>query len=192
MTKIGYQDGITAFNNWFRAMDKWQEEFEKWAKLPNEQRAITQPPIPPAIQSRGPGYNVNDLSTWPWPDKHERTERILKDAHDAAVGPVDPEEPPDPEPEVKKYAPQAYNKGAGGQNARYNVKINCVQLSSGNYSDGEGVIYDDGGRQTGNLRSEKDVSGLKAADMMDGKDPWEPYEWQGTTFPPYPPASYER
>ena len=57
--EIGYQDGITSFFNWYRKQ--------------------------PGVPQRGPGYDPDDIDTWPWPDKMERTLRILKDDHDAAV-----------------------------------------------------------------------------------------------------------
>ena len=85
MPKIGYQDGITAFFDWYRAQ--------------------------PGVPQRGPGYDPDDLATWPWVDKMERTLRILKDAHDAAGDDGQPEPEPTPPPQ-KALAPQTYNRAA--------------------------------------------------------------------------------
>lgn len=57
MTTIGDQDGIKAYFDWFR-------------KQPN-------------VPQRGPGYSADDIATWPWPDKMQRTMQILADDHDA-------------------------------------------------------------------------------------------------------------
>ena len=90
--KIGYQDGITAFLNWYRKQ--------------------------PGVPKRGPGYDPADISTWPWVDKLERTLRILKDDHDAAI----PDPPPPPPPlTFVKVAPRVAYK-AGGSDARYCLK----------------------------------------------------------------------
>jgi hypothetical protein len=200
MADIGYQDGITAFNDWFRKFSLWIDAFEAWSTLPNEQRNQTKPPIPPRIPRRGANYNKDDLSTWPWPDKHERTERMLKDWHDEEHADAQPPPPPPPPPGTK-YAPLAYNSGTGPTNtgygaepsARYNTLINCTRRADGSYVDGEGVVYDDGGRQAGG-RTEKFVFGLKHANSMDGKEAYEPYDDSpdGQMHPPYPSASYER
>jgi hypothetical protein len=156
MTPIGYQDGIAGFVGWLRKQA--------------------------GVQKRGPGYDPADLSTWPWPDKLERTLRILKDEHDAAV-PVDPPDDPPPPPAVK-LAPQTYNKGSSGQDARYCTK------ESGN-PDAGGFHYDDGGRSLGG-RTGNPVAGLKPADQMDGREPCDPYTHDGRSFPPWPKESYDR
>lgn len=56
MAKIGTQHGITAFVDWLQ-------------KQPN-------------VPKRGPNYNAGDLSTWPWPEKLERTLNMLREDHD--------------------------------------------------------------------------------------------------------------
>jgi hypothetical protein len=56
MEKIGKQHGITGFANWLRA----------------------QPDAP----QRGPSYDPENVDTWPWPDKIERTLNILAADHD--------------------------------------------------------------------------------------------------------------
>ena len=54
---------------------------------------------PGRASSAVPATTPIDIDTWPWPDKMERTLRILKDDHDAAVddNPF-PEPGPEPEP----------------------------------------------------------------------------------------------
>ena len=56
MEKIGKQHGITAYAQWLREQ--------------------------PNVPQRGPNYNPNDINTWPWPDKLERTLNILAADHD--------------------------------------------------------------------------------------------------------------
>jgi hypothetical protein len=85
--------------------------------------------------------------------------------------------PPPPPP--AGLAPQTYNRGSSGQDARYCTK------DSGN-PDGGGFHYDSGGRSLGG-RSGKFVPGLKPADEMDGREPCDPYNG----FPPWPKESYE-
>ena len=193
MSDIGHQDGIASFHDWLKKMDLWQEAFEVWATLPNETRAITKPPIPPRIQSRGPLYKATDLNTWPWPEKlTQNTLRKLKDYHDAAVGgsePIPPPPPPPPPP-TGGYPPRAYNMGRAGQNCRFNILINATRRDDGKYVDKDGLIYSDGGLCGGGRNETTPIIGLKPADMMDGKEVWEPYEWMGKIVPPYPPESY--
>ena len=202
---IGYQDGIGAFGDWLTAMDKWQEAFHKWTALPNNTRATTRPPSPPPIQSRGPNYDPNDMSTWPWPDKlTENTLRKLKDTHDVIAGglppvpdiPPGPTPPPVSQPWDSGFAPQSYNKGSRGQNAKFNIRINCTQRPDGKYGDRHNIVYSDSGLCDSGGRTENDVDGLKPSDMTDGREPWEAYEWMGKTIGPnkenYPAQSYER
>jgi hypothetical protein len=85
--------------------------------------------------------------------------------------------PPPPPPRL--LAPQTYNRGSSGQDARYCTK------ESGN-PDGGGFSYDSGGRSLGG-RSGNTVAGLKPADEMDGREPCDPYNG----FPPWPAASYD-
>lgn len=95
--KIGYQDGITAFFDWYRKQ--------------------------PGVPQRGPNYDEGDINTWPWPDKMERTMRMLKDDHDArasgVVPPPNPEPEPEPEPEQPQVAPMAYKRGENNSDPRY-------------------------------------------------------------------------
>lgn len=81
VTPIGEQDGVQAQYNWFLAFGAWQVAFAAWA---NGDRGAP-PPIPPKIPSRGPGYNPDDINTWPWPDKFLRRETILREDHDAGA-----------------------------------------------------------------------------------------------------------
>jgi hypothetical protein len=165
--KIGYQDGITAFFDWYRKQ--------------------------PGVPQRGPGYDPDDIDTWPWPDKMERTMRILKDDHDAAVtNPPNPPDPPDPEPEpTKKYAPRSYNS-TDRADARFcmSQEYGVVRQGSG-YVDQMGVSYDEAGKDLGG-RSKDIVPGLKGADSMDGAEPCDPYTKDGRTFPPYPAESFNK
>lgn len=59
MPDIGSQHGIAGFMSWLKA----------------------QPNVPP----RGPGYKEENINTWPWPDKLERTLTLLVEDHDKAV-----------------------------------------------------------------------------------------------------------
>lgn len=78
MTKITWQDGNQAEYNWFVAFGKWQKAFVAWSRTDRQ----TSPPLPPAIPSRGPNYDPNDLTTWPWVDKVLRRNNILVEDHD--------------------------------------------------------------------------------------------------------------
>lgn len=79
MAKIGFQDGIDAWFEWLQKNAEWQVKFTTWLNGPR----TTKPPIPPKVPTRGPNYDPDDLSTWPWPDKLKRTLNILKEDHDA-------------------------------------------------------------------------------------------------------------
>lgn len=102
----------------------------------------------------------------------------------------DPTPPPSSNPWDSGYAPQVYNKGSRGQDARYNIRINCVANV-----DQRGIHYDDAGLCLGG-RTGNDVPGLKPVDMSDGLEPWQPYEWMGRTIGPnkedYPAESYDQ
>lgn len=158
--KIGYQDGITAFLNWYRKQ--------------------------PGVPQRGPNYNPGDISTWPWVDKLERTLRILKDDHDAAIATTPP--PPPPPLPPNELAPQTYNRGSRGQDAKYCT--DGLPQENGAFVDGGGFRYDDQGLCLGG-RSGNPVAGLKPSDEMDGRGPCDPYTNGDQSFPPWPAASYE-
>jgi len=152
---IGYQDGITAFFDWYR-------------KQPN-------------VPKRGPGYNPDDLSTWPWVDKMERTLRILKDDHDAAVVTPPPSggggsEPP-PSQTYKKVAPRVAYK-TDRADARYclfnpdgSLRPGVTQRSDGKFADESGAVYTDGdgldesGRRSGGSANDCPTS----ASNIDGR-----------------------
>jgi len=172
MEKIGYQDGIESFFDWYRKQ--------------------------PGVPQRGPGYDPNDISTWPWPDKLERTLKILKEQHDAeASGSPDPPdggEVPPPEP-TKKYAPRTYNS-TDRADARFCMKEEYGVVRTGGgagdmYVDQMGVHYSENGMDLGG-RSKNIVPGLKGADSMDGAEPCDPYTKDGRTFPPYPAESFNQ
>lgn len=172
MEPIGYQDGITAFNNWFRAFGKWSEAFEKWATLPNEQRAITKPPVPPQILARGPNYDRNDITTWPWPDKHERTERKLKDWHDSSI-PANPDpKPPTIDPHYG-IAPRTYNYAVENNSDPLFCKVSpgVTVNTDGSFSD-KYSRYDSNGKDIDGLRErERMVDGLNKSNNTNGLDP---------------------
>ena len=88
-----------------------------------------------------------------------------------------------PPPPPRNLAPQTYNRGSSGQDARY-----CTR-ESGN-PDGGGFHYDADGRSLGG-RSGNPVAGLKPADQMDGREPCDPYTNGNLSFPPWPAASYD-
>jgi len=165
--RIGYNDGIAGFVGFMRKL--------------------------PFVKYREPDKRPSTMSQWYWLEKIERTLRILKDDHDASVPVTPPTPTPTPEPPPKPVplglAPQAYNQGSRGQNARFNVRINCTKVGE-RWVDGGGFRYDDGGLCDGG-RSENPVPGLKPADEMDSREPWDPYVGpDGNIHPPYPPESF--
>ena len=102
-----------------------------------------------------------------------------------------PEPEPEPEPEPPgRYAPRTYNRSASGD-ARFCVE-GLPKDSTGAHVDAMGIRYDDGGRDLGGRDGSRVVPGIKSSDMMDDKGPCDPYEWQGRSFPPWPPESYLR
>ena len=178
---IGHQDGIAAEYNRLRDLDPGGTLLTKQGgKWPSLETIETIP-----------------LEQWKAYDKAERRARILKDDHDAAVtqtpGPSPeppPVEPTPPDPATTGYAPQSYNRGSRGQNAKFNIRINCTGGGE-DYVDRNGIHYDSSGLCKGG-RTEPEIPGLKPSDMSDGLEPWEPYTWNGVTYPPYPLQSYEK
>jgi hypothetical protein len=57
MEAIGRQHGVKGFADWLRTQ--------------------------PDVQKRGPKYDPENINTWPWPDKLERTLGLLVEDHDA-------------------------------------------------------------------------------------------------------------
>lgn len=135
------------------------------------------------------GFKVDGTGAW---DKFFRTiETLVQNNNEEATEPWEPPPPPPPPPPVgQKLAPQSYNKGSSGQNARFNIRINCTQLPDGRFRDSN-FIYDDSGLCEGG-RSEQFIEALKPADEMDGREPWDPYVGPLGPVPPYPAASYDR
>lgn len=136
---IGYQDGITAFLDWYRKQ--------------------------PGVPGRGPGYKPDDMSTWPWVDKLERTLRILKDDHDAAVVTNPPQPPVEPPPTQTyvKVAPRVAYK-AGGSDARY-----CLRDFPGRVDDV--AHYDENGLCTDGRRSDGSPADcITSALEIDGRE----------------------
>jgi hypothetical protein len=199
MDDIGFQDGIESFEQWFRKMavaienhNQWVISYAAWAHGPRTE-APPLPPSMPVIPLEGPRYKEADISTWPWPKKFfDNTMRKLKDSFDAAnpnPGGGTTEPPPPAGVDKTIHPPLAYSEGVTGEpSARYNIRINCVPANDGtpDVLDKQGIRYDDGGRNRDGRRQTRFVAGLKRADMMDGKEPWEPYEWMGHDYPPYP------
>lgn len=98
-----------------------------------------------------------------------------------------PPPPPPPPPPVKKLAPQTYNRGSSGQDARYCTNAPGVtKLGPNDWVDEGGFHYDASGLCRGG-RSGQNVPGLKPSDQMDGHEPCDPYNG----MPPWPPKSYE-
>ena len=151
--KIGYQDGITAFFNWYRKQ--------------------------PGVPQRGPNYDPNDVSTWPWPDKMERTLRILKDDHDAAVVPPPvPPEPPVP-PAYVKVAPITVREEGGsdqrvclftGEVEGGPLRPGVVKLPDGRYTDESRAVYQSNGLEDTSVRSKATDTRLVSARQMDGRN----------------------
>ena len=89
----------------------------------------------------------------------------------------------DPELPGGDLAPQTYNPGGGGQNARYCV-AGLPEISPGVFSDGS-YTYDANGLSFD--RPDTYVAGLKPADQMDGRGACDPYD----NFPPWPEGSIQ-
>lgn len=109
--------------------------------------------------------------------------------------------PPKPDPPLGQpwdsgYPPRAYNQGSRGQNCIFNIKINCVYIGGDRYRDKNGLTYLDSGLCDGGRTETPDIPGLKPADMKDQHEPWDSYEWFGTTIGPnkenYPADSYKQ
>ena len=102
-----------------------------------------------------------------------------------------PPPPPPPPPPAPRLAPQTYNKGSRSQDARYCINAPGVsRVGDDRWQDEGGYIYNSDGFCFGG-RSGNPVAGLKPADMMDGRQPCDPYTNDGQSFPPWPAASYE-
>lgn len=168
--KIGYNDGIDGFVGWVRKISLGLARYR-----PIDQR-------PPS------------LSQWFWLEKIERTLRILKDAHDAAIvepPPPPPEDPPPPPPPTTKRLAPMTHYTTPRADARYCVRAPGVtDIGGGKFRDEGGFTYSENGLCDGG-RSGKFVSVLKPADSMDGLEPCDGYEKDGRVFPPWPPESYE-
>jgi len=128
-------------------------------------------------------HHPENKAAW---DKLERTLKILADDHDAAI-PGTPDNPDDPPPTPKKLAPQTYNRGSRGQDAKYCTT--GLAKVNGAFVDDGGFRYDDQGLCLGG-RSGNPVAGLKPSDEMDGRGPCDPYTNGNQSFPPWPAASY--
>lgn len=160
---IGYQDGIDWLVGFIRKI--------------------------PLVKYRPLEKRPASLDQWYGLEKLERTLRILKDDHDAAIVVIPTPDPPPPQ--VKRLAPQTYNRGSRGQDARYCVNSPGVtQLTATDWVDEGGYHYDQQGLCLGG-RTGNPVDGLKPSDAMDGAEPCDPYTWGTRSFPPWPQGSYE-
>lgn len=135
------------------------------------------------------GFNASGTGAW---DKFFRSVKRLVDDHDAACAtpqppPTTTAPPPTTTAPAPRPAPQTYNRGSSGQDARYCV--DDLPTVDGVKVDAAGFRYDDGGRSLGG-RTGNPIDVLKPADAMDGKGPCDPYTKDGRSFPPWPPASY--
>jgi len=164
---IGYQDGIAGFVGWVRKISLGLVKYRELDKRPAS------------------------LAEWYWLEKLERTLRILKDDHDAAIVPTPPPPPPpSPPPTAPRLAPMTHYT-VPRADARYCVRSPGVTLrADGKYVDEGGYTYSENGLCDGG-RSGKFVAELKPADSMDGLEPCDGYTKDGRTFPPWPAASYE-
>jgi hypothetical protein len=139
------------------------------------------------------GFNATRTGAW---DKYFSTQRRLVADHDAECTGAPPPTttttapPPTTTAPAPRPAPQAYNRGSSGQDARY-----CVNGGAGG-TDAAGYRYDSGGREIDGRRTGNPVAELKPADEMDGREPCDQYVGPtGRTIggaAGYPPGSYER
>lgn len=164
--KIGYQDGIAGLVGFL-------SKFPLVKYRPMSQRPVS-------------------LEQWSWLEKIERTLRLLKDAHDAAIVESAPDPspppplPPGPPPPTGPVAPRTYNEVAGGEPSARFCTAGLTRNANGRLHDIYSE-YDDDGRDLGG-RTSLHVIGLKPANEMDGRSPCDPYG----SFPPWPPESYAR
>lgn len=167
--KIGFQDGITGYIEWLRKQ--------------------------PGVQKRGPSFNPADVNTYPWPDKLERTLRMLKDEHDAKIDPVPTPTPtptptpkPDPVPTVR-MAPQTINP-EGASDARYCTTGLPFDSGSQRFYEpsNSNIKYNKDGLCDGG-RTKRVIPGLRGAKSTDGANICG-YTYNGHTYPPWPADSY--
>lgn len=130
------------------------------------------------------GFNATRTGAW---DKAFASWRKLIADHDAACAGAPPpttttQPPPTTTAPAPLPAPQTYNKGSRGQDAKY-----CVNGGAGG-TDAAGYRYDSQGLELDGRRTGNPVPGLKPSDEMDGRGPCDPYNG----FPPWPAGSYER
>ena len=167
MADIGFQDGINGFIGWLKKQ--------------------------PGVPKRGPNYDPSNLNSWPWPDKLERTLRMLKEMHDSVN---DPERPPDKPtdpvkpPTGRMMAPQTINP-EGGSDAKYCVKDLPYDNTRLRYYEPTepGITYNSDGLCDGGRTKDRVISGLRGSRSQDNADICG-YEYQGRSFPPWPAESY--
>jgi hypothetical protein len=196
---IGFNDGITAFESWFRNLsmaidlhNDWRAAYIQWCGTDRK----TAPPIPPkfpTIPLEGALFNENVMSTWPWPRKFFRnTMRKLKDYYDA-VNPNNPgngEPPPTPVDPHFGIAPRTYNYAEENNSDPLFCKNSpgVVVHADGSFSD-KFSRYDSNGKDIDGLRNRfRMVPGLNKSNNTNGLDPCTLYN--GLTK--WPNESYER
>ena len=111
--------------------------------------------------------------------------RLAKSAWRTAALLVPLVPPPPPPPPPPKVAPQTYNRGSAGQDARY-CTAGLPHNGAGQPFD-QFSAYDENGLSLGG-RTGNPVPGLKPADQMDGRGACDPYG----PFPPWPTSSYNQ
>ena len=197
MDDIGYNDGIKAFDDWYRRLsaaidqhNKWVADFQAWNLLPDELKHDPPNPVKlPVIRLEGPNYDPKDQTTWPWPKKFfDNTMRKLKDGFDAYNNPSKPDPPKPPDPTPKVVAPRTFNKVLpNGSDARFCITGLPRGTQGLPYDDY--TTYDDNGLdRAGGRTPDTQVPGLRQANSMDQYGPCDLYppltEW--------PKQSYDR
>lgn len=171
---IGYNDGIDAYEQWFRKFSVWIDEYNKWAKNP-----LGPAPQAPRIPLEGPNFSEADKTTWPWPRKFFRnTMRKLKDYYDG-VNAATPPPPPPPPPTKKVIAPRTFNKVLpNGSDARFCVR-DLPRHVGGEHDTlpfDDYTTYDNNGLDvTGGRDPNWQVDGLRQANSMDQFGPCDLY-----------------
>lgn len=151
--RIGYQDGLDWFVGFLRKI--------------------------PGVKYRPAGDRPASLEQWYGLEKFERTLRILKDDHDAAIVTEPPLPPPPPPPPTGyvKVAPITV-RAEGGSDQRVclfqsdgSLRPGVRRLANGEYTDDSGARYaaDGGGLENSSIRSKVDDPRLVGARSMDNR-----------------------
>lgn len=175
MADIGYQDGIEAFEQWFRKFSTWIDAFNGWV----DAGLVGKPPKAPRIPLEGPNFDPANPETWPWPVKYfDNTMRKLKDSHDAANDTTPPPKPPDPPPATYKLVAPRVAYKAGSSDARYclwmgaeggTLRPGVVKNPDGTFSDEAPARYDSNGLSLGGRTDGSASDGITSALEIDGR-----------------------